>query len=183
MSRPSDMSPMERFAHGTRARYTSGCHCDRCRRANREYARTRAKAIIFHGKNNLVSASAAREHLHSLSRSGVGRRAVADACDVSLTVLMEVRSGRKTTIRRQTEARILAVTTAAASDHAVIAGRDTNTQINRLLREGFTKAELARRLGFKTPALQIKRKRVLAKTAARVDRFYRQIMAGDEEAA
>lgn len=41
------MPPAERFAHGTRARYTSGCRCDACRAANTQYARdcaARAKA-------------------------------------------------------------------------------------------------------------------------------------------
>ena len=53
-------------------------------------------------------------------------------------------------------------------------------QIDRLLEEGFTKAELARRLGLKSPAIQFKHFEVTAKTAARVDRFYRAIMLGGD---
>jgi hypothetical protein len=177
------MPPATRFAHATRAPYTSGCRCAACRKANTEYARKRAKAIIFHGKNNLVSADRARKHLFNLSRRGVGRRAVAAACDVSETVLGEIRVQRKTSIRRYTESRILAVTPEATLDRALIPAKQTWVQIQRLLREGFTKAELARRLGYKSPALQINRKRVTAANAARVDRFYRSIMAGDEEVA
>ena len=183
MSRPSDMPPAERFNHGTRARYTSGCRCEDCRRANREYNHARTKAVIFHGANGLVSAEPARLHILALSKHGCGRRAVADACDVGNTTISEIRTGRKLQIRRSTEIRILAVTADAALDHAVISARSTTRQIDKLLREGFTKSELARRLGYKTGALQINRRKVLAKNAARVDRFYRQIMAGDEEAA
>lgn len=36
MSRPHDMPGPERFPHGTRARYTSGCRCGKCRGANRK---------------------------------------------------------------------------------------------------------------------------------------------------
>jgi len=45
-----------------------------------------------------------------------------------------------------------------------------------LLEEGFTKAELARRLGFETPALQVGKGEILARTAARVDRLFRMLM-------
>jgi hypothetical protein len=49
-------------------------------------------------------------------------------------------------------------------------------KIAELQVEGFTKSELARRLGYRTPALQFKHSEVLASTASKVERFYRQIM-------
>jgi hypothetical protein len=177
------MPQAERFAHGIRARYVSGCRCDECRKANREYGRLRAKAIIFHGKNDLVVAQRARTHLLILSRNGVGRRAVAAASDVSETVLTEIRSMRKLSIRRATETRILSVTAEAIANHGLIDARRTWNQINHLLREGFTKAELARRLGYKSHALQLNPETITAINATRIDRFYRQIMAGAEEEA
>lgn len=45
-----------------------------------------------------------------------------------------------------------------------------------LLEGGFTKAELARRLGFEAPALQVGEPRILARTAAKVDRLFRMVM-------
>jgi len=42
--------------------------------------------------------------------------------------------------------------------------------------EGFSKAEIARRLGYRRPALQLGRRRILAKNAARVERFFRLTM-------
>jgi transcriptional regulator with XRE-family HTH domain len=45
MSRPADLPTT--FAHGTRARYVGQrCRCDACRKANREYARQRARAAV-----------------------------------------------------------------------------------------------------------------------------------------
>jgi hypothetical protein len=118
-----------------------------------------------------------------LSHRGIGRRAVAAACDVGETTLQEIRNGRKTMIRRSTALQILAVTVDAASDRALISAKQTWSQLRRLLHEGFSKREIARRLGYKSPAIQLNRKRVTAKNAARVDRFFRVITAGDEEAA
>lgn len=179
--RPKDIPPPERFPHGVRARYTSGCRCVECRQANRLYARKRAKHIIFHGKNDLVQADKSRRHLEYLSRHGVGRRAVADASGVSCTVIAEIRSGSKANVRRETERKILAVTRDAHSDHALIPANRTKRQIEELISEGFTKAEIARRLGYKTKALQISAGLITAKTATKIDRFYQAIMA--EEAA
>lgn len=175
--RPKSMPPPERFPHGVRARYTSGCRCEDCRKANREYHRQRVKFSIFHGTNELVSANRAKVHLLYLSRNGVGRRAVAAACDVPVSSIAAIRAGEKKHVRRETERRILAVTTDAHLDRALIPAKQTIMQINELLSEGFTKTELARRFGYKSRGLQIKPGKITAKTAAKVDRFYRMIMA------
>lgn len=37
MSRPLDLPPAERYAHGTRARYVAGCRCPPCRASNTAY--------------------------------------------------------------------------------------------------------------------------------------------------
>jgi hypothetical protein len=130
--------------------------------------------------NGTIPAARARRHLLTLSRRGVGRRAVAAACDVADTVLQEIRSGKAAAIRRETERRILAVTPDAVADHALVPARQTIGRLCRLLDEGFTKAELARRLGSKArvPSLQIKAGLITAKKAAQVERLYRIVMAG-----
>lgn len=45
MPRPADLPPAERFEHGTRARYVSGCRCTECRRANTEAAKKRREEV------------------------------------------------------------------------------------------------------------------------------------------
>jgi hypothetical protein len=101
---------------------------------------------------------------------------VAAACDVSLTIVASIRSGARAQIRKRTQDKILGVTRLAVSDAALIPANETWCQINALLEEGFTKAELARRLGFETPALQVGKGKILARTAARVDRLFRMLM-------
>jgi len=167
------------WPHGTRARYVSGCHCAECREANRLYYYVREKAKIFGRWDGVVPAARARRHMLRLSRCGVGRRAVGAVSGVADTILSHIRSGRRKKIRASTERRILAVTSAAHSDGALVSNARTWQRINVLLREGFTKTELARRLGSKakTPSLQIAmRGEVLARTAIKVERLYNLVM-------
>lgn len=162
--------------HGERVKYMAGCRCMLCRAANSRYETDRLLARKNGDWNGLVPAQKARRHLLRLSKLGIGRRAVAAATDISQTILSRIKNGERRQIRKRTQDRILAVTTDAASDSAVVPAATTWRQLEELIEEGFSKAELARRLGYSSPALQLRRDRVLARTAARVDRLYRTIM-------
>jgi len=128
--------------------------------------------------NGLVPADPVRGHLKQLSRQGVGYKSVAVAADVNKTVLAKILAGTRQQLRAQAARRILAVDRDAVADHALVDARPTWRRLRRLLAEGFTKHELARRLGSKarTPALQFKSRYILAKSAARVERFYSIVM-------
>jgi hypothetical protein len=171
--RPTDLPAPEHWPHGVRARYTSGCRCEECRRAAREYAHGRALARIRGDWNGLVDARPIRRHLRALSRRGVGHRSVAAASDVSHTVIVEILSGKKKQVRARTAKRVLAVTPDAIADHALVSAKSTWWRVGRLRYEGFTKAAIARRLGHKMPALQIGKERVLARTALAIEKLYR----------
>ena len=160
--------------HGTRLRYLAGCKCFHCRRANSDYERERQKAREAGDWNGLVDAAAARAHLRKLARRGVGKRIVHAVSDVALSVIDAVRAGRKTRIRARTERKILAVTTAARGDKALVPAGPTWERIEWLLAEGFTKGRIARELGRKTRALQIKNHRVTVRTAAQVEALVRR---------
>jgi hypothetical protein len=163
--------------HGMRLRYLAGCRCKLCRRANANYERNRAAARQAGDWNGLVDAAPARAHLMSLSRAGVGKRAVAAAADVAITVLTDVRTGAKTRIRARTSRKILAVTPAMASDQALVKAGRSHRLIAALVEEGYSKAELARRLGYARPALQFKRARMTARNVARVEALHRRLTA------
>lgn len=128
--------------------------------------------------NGLVSADAVRAHLLTLSRQGVGYKSVAAAADVSPTALMAIRAGMKTKLRAQAARRVLAIDRDAVADRALVKAGPTWRRIRHLLGEGFTKTELARRLGSnaRTPALQFRSRFILAKSAARVERLYTIVM-------
>ena len=163
--------------HGTRLRYLSGCKCFHCRRANSDYERERQAARAAGDWNGFVDAGPARAHLRKLARHGVGKRIVHAVSDVSLSVIDAVRAGRKTRIRARTERKILAVTSAARGDAALIPAGPTWERIGWLLDEGFTKGRIALELGRKTPALQIKKHRVTVRTAAQVEALCRRYQA------
>jgi cytochrome P450 len=126
----------------------------------------------------VVAARSSRTHLKTLSRQGVGYKSVAVAADVSHTVLADILRGHKHQLRAQSARRVLAIDRDALADGALVPAGRTWRLLRRLLAEGFTKTELARRLGSKakTPALQFKSRFILANTAARVERFYQIVM-------
>lgn len=123
--------------------------------------------LVFNG---LVPADKAMEHMLRLSKKGIGYRSVADAAKVGKTLVARIRSGKKATIRAQIEKRILEVDEKAIADHAVIDGTATKKAIQEMIGTGLTKAEIATRLGFATPAIQF-RDKVVARTAFRVGRL------------
>ncbi len=246
--RPADLPLPEHYAHGTRARYVSGCRCDACRAANtaayherqararelaaevtrtigpipqqwtapdgtvkeRLYARAcpgpgggvwcvanggrgahlrkdskggvcRAcrEILVWNGD---VDAAPVRAHLRKLSRQGVGYKSVAEACDVAASVLAAVLRGEKHAVRKRTADRVLAVTRDAAADHACIDACPTWKLILEMrLEAGLTRGEIAQRLGRETPALQLRKGRVLARTALEVRRLHAEVMRELEE--
>lgn len=244
--RPLDLPPAERFAHGTRSRYVTGCRCAACRESNRLYyhqrqalireraaeleARQRAveavlgepepalapqewtapdgsKQIRLYARacpglkgpcpwgshlrrdskggvcrrcrgqlafDGLVPADRARQHLLWLSKEGVGRNSVMAACDVPRSSLAAIRSGAKTRIRASVEKRILSVDVGAAADASTVKAGPTWANVRELLRLGLTKGEISRRIGNKTAALQLGRRRVLARNALAIEKLLRE---------
>lgn len=172
--RPAEVLAKDRPC-GDRLRYVGGCRCDDCRAANAAYERERIRARANGDWNGLVPAHEARKHLRKLSRQGVGRRAIAAASDVGQTTLTAIRKGAKQQIRARTERAILAVTRAAASDHALVSAGRTWQRIRELLDEGYTEERLARELGYATPRLQFGRTRVTVRTDYEVERLHRRL--------
>jgi hypothetical protein len=160
--------------HGTRLRYLAGCKCFQCRRANSDYERQRQAARLAGDWNGIVDAAPARRHMAALSRAGVGRRAVRAATDVADTVLQDIRAGRRLRIRARTERKIMAVTAAARSDHSLVPAKKTWRLITELLHDGYSKRQLAKRLGY-ADALQFSRDRVTAKNELRVSVLHRKL--------
>jgi hypothetical protein len=160
--------------HGDRLRYMAGCRCFACRRANSAYEAARKVARAAGEGNGIVPAAKARAHIKALSAQGVGRRSVGAACDVADTVLSDIISGRKINIRAATERAILAVTADAAGDRALVSAKATWKLLDQLIADGYTRGDLAARLGSKakTPALQLKRDFVTVRSAYLVERLF-----------
>lgn len=173
---PAGMPSADHWPHGVRARYSAGCRCDECRAANTAYERKRARHRVWHGPDVLVDAKRARQHLKRLSRKDVGRRTVGAAADVGDTTLSKIIAGTKKQIRCSTEKRILEVDVGAAADAARTDAGPTWKLLNQLLKRGWSKAELARRLGYKRAALQFNKRSVLVKTAHQVKLLHAELI-------
>lgn len=164
-----------RHPHGDRVKYVAGCRCERCREANTLYESARKQARARGDWNGLVTADAARAHLKLLQAEGLGRRTVAEAAGVGETVLQEIVACTKQRIRARTSRRILAVTTGARADASLVPATKVWRLIRDLYRQGFTEGDIATRLGYARPYLQIGKGRVLAITELQIERLHAQM--------
>lgn len=167
--------------HGSRARYSSGCRCLICRAANSRYESERAAKRKSGQGNGLVGSERARAHILRLAKQGVGAKTVADAARTASSTIWKILAGLKTRIRAETERKILSVTRDAAGDGTLVDAAPTWRRIRELQEDGgFSKAEIARRLGRRSPALQIGKERVTLRTAATIERFWRYYLRRGE---
>lgn len=165
-----------RHPHGVRVRYMAGCRCLKCRMANSNYETERARARKAGDWNGIVDATPARQHIRKLSRQGVGYKLVAEAADLPTSIVFGIRTGDRPRARARTVRKILEVSTACRGDSTLISAKPTWRRIEILLEEGYTKAALAKMLGYDRPALQIGRERVTVRNAAKVERLYQRLM-------
>jgi hypothetical protein len=100
---------------------------------------------------------------------------VARASGLFVKDIQEIRRGGRQFIWEKTEARILAVT---KLDSAYVSARPTVRKISTLMAMGFTRSELARRLGHPGSApgnASFRRARVQVRTADKVAAIYREL--------
>ena len=132
----------------------------------------------------LVPAAPARQRLEALARVGVGLRRAAQLAQVSVRTAQGIRTGRRALVCRQVALAILDLRPSLARGQRVN-GYETRRMIAILQTEGFTRAALARRLGLRSPTLQLNRRRVTVRNALKVRAFYAFVTAhggADEEA-
>ncbi len=167
-----------RREHGSRARYISGCRCLRCRAANSRYSCARQAARYLGDCRDVVSAERALRHIRALSMQGIGYKAVADAASVAHGIVADILAGRRTRIRKSTESKILSVDSYARAGGSLVPAGETWELLNKLIGRGYSKAQLARWLGYKHPALQIRADWITYRRAVDVEKLYRGIEAG-----
>jgi hypothetical protein len=171
-------------AHGTRAKYVvEKCRCDPCTAANRVYARERERRInrdrLGTGPPHApyVDAAPAREHLEWLSSVGVGRRTIAQRTGVSLSALLDIKTGRHRRIRPETESKILAVGKFDRPKSTRVDATETFALIEDLLYLGLTKVRIAEALGCGRSLQLAKSKMMTVTRIERVRKVYVQLVA------
>jgi hypothetical protein len=127
-----------------------------------------------------VDATEVRLHLQFLSRKGVGRRAIADACDLNPLTIFKIRTGGRPRIHTSTAQRILAVTEDARADCSLVPAAPVKYQLRTLIEDGWPRKLLSRELGFAGAWLPIysQARKFEARTASKVERLVRRIEGG-----
>lgn len=106
-------------------------------------------------------------------------KAIARSARVNRGVLVRIMQGEIRKTRRSTADKILAVTprTVEPTAQAKVDARPTWELLDRLISWGFRKGWIAQQLGYRTPALQMRKDRILLTSAAKVRSLYDDILA------
>ena len=165
--------------HGTRSRYIHDkCRCDECRRANADYARRKYRAE--HRPDDewepFISADDVHRHLTALRAAGVGTRSIAARTGLGRSTINNILNGSVTRIRRETADRVLGTGTTAIANGALVDADRTWHLIGRMRKlRHLTDADIARLLGYKTPALQLGKRKITAGRARAVEALARRL--------
>lgn len=157
------------------------CRCEPCTPANRAYELRRTRAIRRPDGDwrPYVDATPAREHVEWLRACGIGLKTIAGLGGVphgSLSKLIygdpKRGMGPSRRIRARTAQRIMAVLPNRAAGAQKVPAAYTWRLLDDLIRNGWTKRDIAARLGQQSGGLQISRRAVRASTARAVERLH-----------
>jgi len=142
--------------HGNAKYHLELCRCPTCRQAARDYDSNRRRAIAYGQWQPYVDAEPVRRHVRALGEFGIGwmraaRLANVPRGSVSKLLYGDSRRGMAPSrrVRPETALRLLSVepTLDNLGDRTAIDGTGTRRRLQALLYAGWTKSELARRLG------------------------------------
>jgi DNA-binding CsgD family transcriptional regulator len=117
-------------------------------------------------------ASDAQRYVLTLQAQGVGLRQIAKLAGLSYRTAQRIQGGAA--IRPSTLAAVLAITPALAHGQKVNAYASKRL-LRALVKEGYSQAELARRMGLRSGRIRWDDQRITVRNALRVRALYRQI--------
>lgn len=146
--------PRAGHRHGSRTAYVRDrCRCTSCTAANASHARTVRRERLLGRWAPFQPAAPIHEHLQSLRAAGLSSGQVAMLAGVAPATVRALHGAagqlRRDSVRADTARRLLAVTPSGAvpAERATVDGRGTRRRLHALAARGWTRAELARRLG------------------------------------
>lgn len=168
--------------HGTRTHYVKGCRCNDCRTANREYARNRDRHLrrVAYGietpRDRYVDATETREHLEWLRSWGIGLRTVSQHTGIGRSALQQIVSGETRKVLASTEYEVLNLLRDTRHGQVIVDAGPTWKRIAWLQSQGWSKARIARELGYRSPALQFRTDRITYRLEQRVENLVRKVL-------
>lgn len=143
--------------HGTRSRYNSGCRCDDCRRANREYERRRTMmkiAVECGAPAPMVDAEPVRRRIADLLAAGYSKREICRITGLAKSTIHAIttahhRSGKPVKmVRRETKDAIFSIRgNRSLSGHQLVSARWMADHVPRYRSLGMSVAEISRVTG------------------------------------
>lgn len=137
--------PKQGRRHGTRSCHVGGCRRPECVEANRQYLHAywlERKAYVPR-KEELVDPARAIAHIEALRAKGMGRGPIAEAAGMLKSSIWYLDHGVRTSIRADTERRILAV----RFEPRAIPATGTMRRLQALSALGFTFDDIGTRVG------------------------------------
>lgn len=146
MGRPA--IPAEAFEHGDPRRYRRGCRCTTCKTGMTAAVR-RQRYLRTTGRGTRVSPQRAARHIELLRSHGMSDKEIRTEAGVCQNVFYRI-TGQRSDIRRDTEARILAVKPRQVDtprSGAHISGRGTILRLRALAADGWPGGQLGEHCG------------------------------------
>lgn len=158
--------PVAEHYHGTNACYhLDACRCEPCRQTEQRYRRLQIARLAGVKPSAMVDAEPVREHVRVLMDGGMGSKRIAEVAGVPRGVMSKLMYGDYATgrppskvVRRATAEKLLACPLSVA-DGALVSAVEGRAVVAELVARGWTRAEIARRLGFQSRSLQIPKRR------------------------
>lgn len=147
---------------------------DRAKAFAEQARRNRADATL--DPSEFVSSAPARAHIALLRSQGIGERTIAIRARLGRNAIGAIVRGESKRVKRSTSDRILAAP-AAMRGAALVPAAPTWELIDDMLATGKRKAWIAREIGLKTPALQLRRDRIQVTSAQKVLALHKRLLA------
>jgi len=128
-----------------------------------------------------VDPAPTRRRLADLAALGIGHRRAAYLAGVAVSTIQRIRHAATPTIRRRVADAILAIERPSLAHGQRVRSYQTRRLIDSLEREGFTRAQLAARLGLRSGRLHLHDDRVTVRNALKVQALYQQLTAEGED--
>jgi hypothetical protein len=155
-------------AHGTHRGYRGGCRCRACATAQTHYVQALRR------RPEQLDATPAREYLQQLAAHGIGTKQAALLSGVPRSTLWRIRHGRTTRLAPTRLAAILGIRSVPALG-ALTKAWPTRRLLRWFRLEGFSDAEVARRLGYRSLQLRFASAYCTVRNAARVRALHRKV--------
>ena len=165
--------------HGSRWAYQAGCRCLLCSAANARYAADRRRACARGEWNGWVKPDAAKAKLDALEARQIGYRQAAKLAQISPMTAWKIRAGKSVYIRAHVERAILGIEKPSLAHGVKVNSYRTRHLLLCLTKEGYSRRDLAWRLGLQSGRLGLDHEACTVRNALKVRVLFARLTGED----